>query len=119
MQPQIIVPEFGEHNRHYRRTIERLERSKAYKDLSTVWLTPTRGGRSLAPRTISAFMSLMKPMNQCVYGPLLLTAMEVGEAYQAGIQMILGNPILSKCQYVLTVEDDNLPPPDGLLKLYE
>jgi hypothetical protein len=33
--------------------------------------------------------------------------------------MILDNPQLSQFKYLLTVEDDNIPPPDGLLKLYE
>jgi len=33
--------------------------------------------------------------------------------------MILANPELSTWKYMLTVEEDNCPPPDGLLKLYE
>lgn len=45
--------------------------------------------------------------------------MEVADAYNAGIEMILGHPELSKWKYVLTLETDNAPPPDGLLKLYE
>jgi len=31
----------------------------------------------------------------------------------------LSDPELSKWKYILTLEEDNLPPPDGLLKLYE
>jgi hypothetical protein len=45
--------------------------------------------------------------------------MEVGKAYNAVIEMILANPELSKFKYLFTAEDDNLIPPDGLLKLYE
>ena len=45
--------------------------------------------------------------------------MEVGEAYNTAVEYIVNNPDLSKWKYILTLEEDNLPPPDGLLKLYE
>jgi hypothetical protein len=45
--------------------------------------------------------------------------MEVGDAYNSMIEQIAVNPELSKWKYILTMEEDNLPPPDGLLKLYE
>jgi hypothetical protein len=35
------------------------------------------------------------------------------------IKMILGHPELSKWKYVLTLEDDNLPPPDAHIRLLE
>jgi hypothetical protein len=43
--------------------------------------------------------------------------MEVGEAFSTSIQGILDNPDLSKWEYLLTIEHDNLPPPDGIVKL--
>lgn len=46
-------------------------------------------------------------------------AMEVGAAYTSAIESILANPELRKWKYILTLEEDNMPPPDGLLKLYE
>ena len=33
--------------------------------------------------------------------------------------VVLGNEQPAKFKYLLTLEEDNLPPPDGLLKLYE
>jgi hypothetical protein len=45
--------------------------------------------------------------------------MEVGDAYNAAVEAILAHEQLSKFKYLLTLEEDNLPPPDGLLKLYE
>jgi hypothetical protein len=45
--------------------------------------------------------------------------MEVGQAYNSMIEMILNNSDLSKWKYILTIEEDNAPPADGLLKLYE
>jgi len=58
-------------------------------------------------------------MNQKVIGPIFATGMEVGEAYNHLIQNVLNNPELSKWKYILTIEEDNAPPADGLLKLYE
>jgi hypothetical protein len=45
--------------------------------------------------------------------------MEVGAAYSNMIEGILADPNLSQWKYILTLEEDNMPPPDGLLKLYE
>jgi hypothetical protein len=58
-------------------------------------------------------------MNQKVVGIIFIQGMEVGEAYCAALDMILGNPELASYKYLLTIEEDNCPPPDGLLKLYE
>lgn len=35
------------------------------------------------------------------------------------IEQVLSHPELSTWKFILTMEEDNLPPPDGLLKLYE
>lgn len=61
----------------------------------------------------------MRPMNQKCIGPLFIAGHEVAEAYNAAVQAILDNPELSRWRYILTFEDDVIPPPDGLLKLYE
>lgn len=50
---------------------------------------------------------------------IFVTDMEVGAAYTETINNILQNPVLSEFKYILTLEHDNLPPPDGILKLYE
>lgn len=120
MKPEIILPyNPGTQNADLKKANARLTAGKTYKDLSTVIITPTRGGRSLCPKFVSAIMGLMRPMNQQCYGPVFMSGMEVGQAFNAAVEMILSNPVLSKFKYLLTVEDDNLPPPDGLLKLYE
>jgi len=45
--------------------------------------------------------------------------MEVGEAYSQAIEQILGHPDLKEWEFILTLEHDNMPPQDGLLKLIE
>jgi len=64
-------------------------------------------------------MALMRPMNQPFVGPIFIEGDEVGIAYQKAFDMVLEHPELRKFKYVLTVEEDNLPPSDGLMKLYE
>lgn len=120
MKPEIILPyDPGRQNADLAKANARLTASQSFKDLSTVIVTPTRGGRSLCPRFVSAAMGLMRPMNQKCYGPIFMSGMEVGDAFNAAIEMILANHELSKFKYLLTLEDDNIPSPDGLLKLYE
>lgn len=120
MKPEIILPyNPGTQNADISKAQSRLSASQSYRDLSTVIVTPTRGGRSLCPRFVSAVMGLMRPMNQKVFGPVFMSGMEVGTAFNSAIEMVLSHPDLSKFKFLLTLEDDNIPPPDGLLKIYE
>jgi len=116
-EAKIYMPEVGVHNRDLDVSTERLENSRTYKDLSTIIICPTRG--LIPARIVQSWMGLMRPMNQKVIGPLFASGMEVGAAYCSMIEMILANPELSKWKYILTIEEDNAPPADGLLKLYE
>jgi hypothetical protein len=63
-------------------------------------------------------MALMLPMNQRVIR-MFVEGMEVGDAYNHAVTTILSHPELSKWKYMVSLEEDNLPPPDGLLRLYE
>lgn len=120
MKPEIILPYApGTQNADLAKANARLTASQSYKDLSTVIVTPTRGGRSLCPRFVSAIMGLMRPMNQKCFGPVFMSGMEVGQAFNTAVEMILGHPELSKFKFMLTLEDDTIPGPDALLKLYE
>jgi hypothetical protein len=74
----------------------------------------------MIPATVvQSWMNILKPMNQKVVGPIFIQGMEVGEAYCAAIDMILANPQLAEFKYIFSLEEDNMPPPDALLKLYE
>jgi len=118
-KPVIHMPSenMGFHNQDLEKTKSRLKKAKAFADQSTIILCPTRG--VIPARVVSSMMGLGKPMNQQVLGPIFLEKMEVGEAYEQGIEMILQNPTLRNFKYILTIEEDNLPPPDGLIKLLE
>jgi len=114
---EFLQNDVGYHNGNIDSATERLIKGNTYKDLSTIWVTPTRG--VLKPRVVSSWIGLMRPMNQPFIGPLFIEQDEVGIAYQKIFDMILDNPELSKFKYILSVEEDNLPPQDGLMKLYE
>jgi hypothetical protein len=45
--------------------------------------------------------------------------MEVGDAYSTGIEQILAHPELKNWEYLLTIEHDNCPPPDGVVRLMD
>ena len=88
-----------------------------YKDCSTVIITPTKDGM-VSIKVVESWMNLRFPLNN-KFLRIFVTGQEVGDAYSQTIEMILNHPELSKYKYILTVEADNLPPVDGLLKLYE
>ena len=112
--PQIITPEGGFHNADLDTARTRLFQGNTYKDVSTVCVIPTRG--TIPARVLQSWFGLITPMNQ-KFIRLFMTGMEVGEAYEQAVAYILGNPELSSWKYLLTLEEDNMPPPDGLLKL--
>lgn len=116
-EPKIIVPDYGYHNKDVTASANRLEKSKSHLDLSTIIICPTRG--VIPARVVQSWQGLIRPMNQRVIGPIFAINMEVGNAYNNMIEMILANPDLSNYKFILTIEDDNCPPPDGLIKLYE
>jgi hypothetical protein len=108
-EPQIILGGIeGFHNTE--------GKTKPYRDLSTVCVIPTRG--QIPARVVETWMALQAPMNQ-KFCRMFVTGMEVGDAYEEAIEQILGHPDLKDWKYVLTLEEDNTPPPDGLLKLYD
>lgn len=116
-EPKIIVGgDLGLHNSDLEKSRERLKTGRQYQNLSTVMIVPTRG--MISARVVESWMGLMTPMNNA-FIRLFVSGMEVGDAYNSGIELILGNEGLSNFKYLLTVEEDNIPPPDGLLKLLE
>lgn len=109
---------------------ERVEHiaGSTYKDSSTVIVIPTRSKfktedgqevRGLIPsKVVQSWQALIAPMNQ-KRAIFFASGHEVGRAYDAMIQTILDHPELSKWRYIMTLEDDNIPPPDAHIRLLE
>ncbi len=87
-----------------------------YKDNATVIVIPSRG--MVPDKVVQTWLALIAPMNT-KRAILFASGHEVGMAYNAMIANILANPQLSTWKYVLTLEDDNLPPPDAHVRLLE
>jgi len=118
MKPAIVFPDaVGKNNADLDKAALRVESAKMYRDLSTVIICPTRG--LIPARVVQSWMRLMRPPNQRIQGPIFAEGMKVDKAYEEMISAILNHNILGACKYILTIEEDNIPPPDGLLKLYK
>lgn len=116
-KPTIIVGcGSGYHNENLEAAIERLQKAELYRDLSTTILMPTRG--TIPALVVQSWQFLQTPSNQAV-GRMFSQGMEVASAYNHGIQTVQDDPQIGKFKYILTLEDDNIPPHDGLLKLLE
>ena len=116
-EPQIILGQTeGIHNLDMDESRERLLRGRGYEDLSTICVRPTRGMVDI--RVVESWEALQTPMNQ-LFTRMSIKGMEVADAYNVAIETILAHPQLRDWKYVLTLEEDNLPPADGLKLLHE
>lgn len=107
----------GRHNQQLVSNYDGIEKKQSYRNLSTVAFVPTLG--MIPIEVVGSWLNLIKPMNQRFYGPFPIKGMEVGEAYESMLNTILANPVLKEAKYLLTLEDDNIIPPDALMKLQE
>lgn len=115
MTPQIVSSyQPGAHNENIAASIERLEQEGAYRDLSTIIVVPALG--TVPTKVVASWMNMYNPPNQRIVR-MFAMGMEVGAAYSRTIEQILANPDLAKYKYLITLEADNVPPPDGVPKL--
>ena len=114
MEAKIVGYESGLHNGDLQLSINRLNKDSVYKDLSTIVIIPALN--TVATKAASSWWNMMFPPNQKVV-KLFAQGMEVGEAYTQTIEQILTHPDLQKFKYILTIEADNVVPPDGSVRL--
>lgn len=117
MKPTLILAyDSGYNNSDLDAAAERISDAQQYKNCSTVVLTPTRG--MMPTRVVSSWLFMLGPANAQL-GRLIVQGLEVGSAYNSGITTILNDPNMENLRYILTLEDDNIPPNDGLIRMYE
>jgi hypothetical protein len=73
---------------------------------------------NMSTKVALSHWNLIFPPNNGV-ARILAVGMEVGEAYSQAIEQVLANPDLREWEYILTIESDNVPPPEGVVKLVE
>lgn len=117
MKPQLVIQDFsGQHNTNIEGTTARLMRGGSWKKQRIVVVLPAA---DLIPAKVAlSHWNLIFPPNNGVCR-ILAVGMEVGDAYSSAIENILAHPDLSQWEYLLTIEHDNIPPQDGVLKLVE
>jgi len=106
--------DFGAHNAALETATSRIIEGATWKQQRVIVLLPA--GATISTKVALAHWNLIFPPNQGVYR-LLCQGMEVGDAYNQGIEAVLAHSDLCKWEYLLTIEHDNVPPPDGVLKL--
>ena len=119
IKPQILIQDLqtaGKHNGAPAKTRSRLAKTASWKRQRIVVIVPA--GESIATKVYLTHCNLYFPPNNGVVRIPTINC-EVGEAYSLTIEQILSHPELSQWEYILTMEHDNMPPADGVIKLLE
>jgi hypothetical protein len=117
MKPQLIMQDFGGvHNADVSGARARLIKGGTWKKQRIIVVLPAAD--TIPAKVALSHWNLAFPPNNGVVR-ILAQGMEVGDAYSSAIEGILNHPDLSQWEYVLTIEHDNAPPPDGVVKLIE
>jgi len=110
----IASPNIGLHNVNLAASTARITESGSWKKQRTVMLIPA--GPTIPTRIYLSHCSLMFPPNQPAHRMAAIGA-EVGEAFSNSILEIINHPVLTEWEFLLTIEHDNAPQPDGLVRL--
>lgn len=114
MKPQLVGIDSGVHNEDLRKSTTRVLEGGSWKKQRTVMLIPA--GTTIPTKVYLSHCGLIFPPNQPAHR-MAAMGMEVGEAFSNAIEQILANPDLAQWEYLLTIEHDNCPPSDGLVRL--
>jgi hypothetical protein len=117
MKPELVIQDFGGHHaKDLNASRARLMRGGSWKKQRIVVVIPAAD--SIPAKVALSLWNLAFPPNNGVVRILAL-GMEVGDAYSTAIEQIVAHPELGQWEYLLTVEHDNLPPNDGVVRLIE
>lgn len=108
--------------------VERYEETKAYRDQSIAWIVATRGW--YPAEVVDSWDMIQWPMNQFRTGRITAKGMEVASAYNMLTKLCIDKKTAEenfgtysvhvlKTKFILTTEEDNIVPPDGVRMLLE
>lgn len=115
-KPQLVGIDSGVHNSDLHRSGQRIMKGGSWKKQRTVMLIPA--SESIPTKVYLSHCGLIFPPNQPSFR-MAAIGMEVGEAFSNAIDEIINHPELGQWEYLLTIEHDNIPPPDGLVRLIQ
>lgn len=104
----------GIHNLNLDLARGRIIEGGTWKQQRVVVIVPSAA--MLPAKVALSHWNLIFPPNQAMHR-MLVMGLEVGDAYNQAFETILAHPDLSTWEFALTIESDNMPPPDGLLRL--
>lgn len=114
MKPQLIGLDVGVHNQDLNKSGQRIIQGGSWKRQRVIMLIPA--GVSIPTKVYLSHCGLIFPPNQACY-KMAAIGMEVGEAFSNSINEIINHPDLGQWEYLLTIEHDNIPEADGVIKL--
>jgi hypothetical protein len=112
----IVGLETGIHNSNLEKSGNRIIEGGSWKHQRVVVIIPA--GKSIPTKVYLSHLGLIFPPNNASYR-MAAIGLEVGEAFSTAINEVLSHPELSQWEYILTIEHDNIPPQDGLLRLIQ
>jgi hypothetical protein len=112
----IIGIDTGKHNEDLEKSSQRIIEGGSWKHQRVVMIIPA--GKTIPTKVYLSHCSLIFPPNNGSFR-MAAIGMEVGEAFSNAIDEVLNHPELSQWEYILTIEHDNIPQPDALIKLIE
>lgn len=114
MKPQIVSLDGGSHNAELAQSTQRIIEGGSWKKQRVIMLIPA--GAQIPTKVYLSHCGLIFPPNQAAHR-MAAIGMEVGEAFSNSIEQILAHPEFSQWEFLLTIEHDNIPPMDGLVRL--
>jgi hypothetical protein len=116
-EPKLVVTDLsGYHNDHIDESFKRLQQGGSWKKQRIIVILPTAD--MISAQVMLSLWNLAFPPNNGVVKMLALGD-EVGVAYSHAIESILAHDKLSEWEYICTIEHDNLPTGDGVIRLVE
>jgi len=112
----IIGVESGKHNENLTQSAQRILEGGSWRHQRVIMVIPA--AKTISTKVYLSHCSLIFPPNNASFR-MAAIGMEVGEAFSNAVSDILAHPELSKWEYILTIEHDNIPQPDSLIKLLE
>jgi hypothetical protein len=113
----LIVQDFaGYWNGEFEQGRSRVLQGGSWKRQRIVCVLPA--GAAIPSKVVLSLLNLGKPPNN-PFLPILAQDLEVGEAYSAAVEGVLAEKSLADWEFLLTIEHDNLPRPNSLLRLLD
>jgi hypothetical protein len=117
MNIPLTVPDFkGKHNQDLNISANRLNVANSANDLSTICVIPTSG--LVSAKVVEKWLIISSQMNQKLVRIPTITG-DKYHCYNNSIEQILSTPGFNNFKYLFTMEENYLPPLDGLVRLFE